>query len=315
LASAIVAESIALLVAFASLEHSSWRKAMEAKLKVMALTAAFVRSAAVSAQYLVVKIGHVAPTSGGLTAVGMDNENGVRMAIDELNAKGIVIGGTKVHFELLALDDATNPNRGVAAAKQLVDEKVSGVVGHLTSCSSIAASKTYSDAGIAQISPSSTNPKFTRNGHKTAFRVVADDTKLGSALGRYAVKNLKATRIAVVDDGSAYGQGVAGEFSKAVMAAGGSVVETQSTDDKTTEFTARLGALKSKSPDLVFFGGAASNLKCNTLPQVRRHDANQNFVPTTLGGRTHDDFEHGTAGLERAGHGPHARVAAVHGQS
>ena len=119
----------------------------------------------------------------------------------------------------------------------------------------IPASKIYSDAGIPQISPSATNPKFTRQGFKTTFRVVADDVHLGGTLGRYAVKELKGKSIAVIDDRTAYGQGVAEEFTKAVKASGGAIAETQFTTDKATDFSAILTAIKAKKPDVVFFGG------------------------------------------------------------
>jgi branched-chain amino acid transport system substrate-binding protein len=204
---------------------------------------------------MVVKIGHVGPTSGGIAHLGKDNEMGARMAIDELNAKGVMIGGKKAKFELLAEDDAGDPKQGTAVAQKLVDSKVNGVVGHLNSGTSIPASKVYSDAGIPQISPSATNPKFTRNGYKTTFRVVADDVHLGGTLGRYAVKELAGKSIVTIDDRTAYGQGVAEEFAKAVKASGGAIADTQFTTDKATDFTAILTAIKSKKPDVVFFGG------------------------------------------------------------
>ena len=203
----------------------------------------------------VVKIGHVGPTSGQIAHLGKDNENGARMAIEELNAKGVTIGGKKVKLELLAEDDAGDPKQGTAAAQKLVDSKVQGVIGHLNSGTSIPASKIYSDAGIPQISPSATNPKFTRQGYKTTFRVVADDVHLGGTLGRYAAKDLKGKSIAVIDDRTAYGQGVADEFEKGVKAAGGSTVGREFTNDKATDFTAILTSLKAKKPDIVFFGG------------------------------------------------------------
>jgi len=203
----------------------------------------------------VVKIGHVGPTSGQIAHLGKDNENGARMAIDELNAKGVTIGGKKVNLELLAEDDGADPKQGTAAAQKLVDAKVSGVIGHLNSGTSIPASKIYSDAGIPQISPSATNPKFTRQGFKTTFRVVADDVHLGGTLGRYAVKNLKGKSIAVIDDRTAYGQGVADEFEKGVASAGGKTVGREFTNDKATDFTAILTNIKAKKPDVVFFGG------------------------------------------------------------
>jgi branched-chain amino acid transport system substrate-binding protein len=228
---------------------------MQVKLNVIVAAAASVLTSTVMAQDMVVKIGHVGPTSGQIAHLGKDNENGARMAIDELNAKGVTIGGKKVKFELLAEDDAADPKQGTAAAQKLVDAKVNGVIGHLNSGTTIPASKIYSDAGIPQISPSATNPKYTRNGYKTAFRVVADDVHLGGTLGKYAVKELKGKSIAVIDDRTAYGQGVADEFEKGVKAAGGKTVGREFTNDKATDFTAILTSLKAKKPDIVFFGG------------------------------------------------------------
>ncbi|MBW8847881.1 MAG: branched-chain amino acid ABC transporter substrate-binding protein [Burkholderiales bacterium] len=228
---------------------------MQVKLNVVVGAVAALLSGAAMSQDMVVKIGHVGPTSGQIAHLGKDNELGARLAIEDLNAKGLSIGGKKVKFELLAEDDAGDPKQGTAAAQKLVDAKVNGVVGHLNSGTSIPASKVYSDAGIPQISPSATNPKFTRNGYKTTFRVVADDVHLGGTLGKYSVKELHGKSIAVIDDRTAYGQGVADEFEKGVKGAGGKVVGREFTNDKATDFTAILTSLKSKKPDVVFFGG------------------------------------------------------------
>jgi branched-chain amino acid transport system substrate-binding protein len=229
---------------------------MAFKLHILAASAAFLAAGTAAAQDMVVKIGHVGPTSGAIAHLGKDNENGARMAIDELNAKGVTIGGKKVKFELLAEDDAADPKQGTSAAQKLVDAKVNGVIGHLNSGTSIPASRIYSEAGIAQISPSATNPKYTRQGYKTTFRMVADDVHLGGTLGRYAVQKMNAKRIAVIDDRTPYGQGVADEFEKGVKAAGGTLVGTrQFTNDKATDFTAILTAIKGQNPDMVFFGG------------------------------------------------------------
>ena len=227
---------------------------MLAPFKLSLVAVLSLTSALVSAQQ-VVRIGHVAPLSGAIAHLGKDNENGARLAIEELNAKGIKIGAQTVKFELVAEDDAADPKQGTAAAQKLVDSKVSGVIGHLNSGTTIPASKIYSDAGIPQISPSSTNPKYTRNGFKTAFRVVADDVHLGGTLGRYAVNTLKAKSIAVIDDRTAYGQGVADEFQKAAQAAGGKIVGHEFTNDKASDFMAILTTLKAKKPDVIFFGG------------------------------------------------------------
>jgi len=203
----------------------------------------------------VVTIAHVGPTSGAIAHLGKDNENGAIMAVEELNAAGVTIGGQKVTIKLMTEDDGADPKQGTTVAQKLADAKVAGVIGHLNSGTSIPASKIYSDAGIPQISPSATNPKYTRQGFKTTFRVVADDTQLGGTLGKYAVKTLHGKAIAVIDDRTAYGQGVAEEFSKAVVAAGGTVVAKEFTTDKATDFNAILTTIKGKKPDVVFFGG------------------------------------------------------------
>ena len=207
------------------------------------------------AEDLIVRIGQVSPLTGNIAHLGKDAENGVRMALDEANARGIVIAGRKIQFLLASEDDAAEPRQATMAAQKLVDLKVQGIIGHLTSGTSIPASKIYSDAGIAQISPSATNPKYTKQGFKTTFRVVANDAQLGSVMGRYAAQDLKIKTVAVIDDRSAYGQGLADEFLKSAKASGISIVSRQFTTEKSTEFGAILTAIKSKNPDAIFFGG------------------------------------------------------------
>jgi branched-chain amino acid transport system substrate-binding protein len=165
-----------------------------------------------------------------------------------------------VKFVLVPEDDASDPKQGTAAAQKLVDAKVNGVVGHLNSSTSIAAAKIYNDAGIPQISPSTTSPVYTSMGFKTAFRVVANDSQLGGNLGRYAVQNLNAKTIAVIDDRTAYGQGVADEFIKGVKGKNPAVkfAQRQYTNDKATDFNAILTSIKAAKPDVVFFGGMDS---------------------------------------------------------
>lgn len=231
---------------------------MQNKIKMIplagAIAVAFAFSSPASAQE-VVTIGQVSPLTGPNAHIGKDNENGATMAIEELNAKGTKIGGKLVKFVLASEDDASDPKQGTAAAQKLVDAKVNGVIGHMNSGTTIPASKIYHDAGIPQISPSATNPKYTQQGFDTAFRVVANDGQLGGTLGRYAINTLKAKNIAVIDDRTAYGQGVAEEFTKSAKKAGGTIVATQFTNDKATDFNAILTSIKSKNPDLVFFGG------------------------------------------------------------
>lgn len=228
---------------------------MQTLFKSLLVVSFAVLQTATWAQQQVVKIGHVAPLTGPIAHLGKDNENAARLAIEEINAKGLIIGGKPIQLELVAEDDASDPKRAVTIARKLVDAKVVGVIGHLNSGNTLLASPIYSDAGIPQISPSSTNPTYTRQGYKTAFRVVADDVQLGVTLGRYAVKYLKAKSIAIVDDRSAYGQGVAQEFEKSVKVVGGNLVGHEYTNDKTTDFTQLIKTLKAKKPDLVFIGG------------------------------------------------------------
>lgn len=225
------------------------------KLSLLAIATGFVLAGCDNKNADIVKIGHVAPLSGPIAHLGKDNENGARLAIEELNAKGVMIGDKKVTLELVSEDDGSDPKQATAAAQKLVDAKVSGVIGHLNSGTTIPASRIYSDAGIAQISPSATNPKYTRQGYKTTFRVVANDVHLGGTLGRYALNELKAKTIAVIDDKTAYGQGVAEEFEKAAQAAGGQILTHEFTNDKANDFMAILTTIKAKNPDVIFFGG------------------------------------------------------------
>ncbi len=211
--------------------------------------------AANSGDVLLVKIGAAAPLTGPQAHIGKDNENGTRMAIDDANARGVVIGGKKVHFELLSEDDQADPKTATIVAQKLVDAKVSGVIGHLNSGASIPASRIYSDNGIAQISPSATAVAYTAQGFKTAFRVMANDGQQGKVLGEFAANNLAAKKIAVIDDRTAYGQGLADEFIKSAQASGALIVAREYTNDKAVNFSAVLTAIKGKKPDLVFFSG------------------------------------------------------------
>ncbi|OON61141.1 branched chain amino acid ABC transporter substrate-binding protein [Massilia sp. KIM] len=206
----------------------------------------------------VVKIGHAAAVTGPVAYFGKDTENGARMAIEALNARGVSIGGKKVKFELLAEDDGGDPKQATTVAQKLVDAKIHGMVGHETSGTTIPASKIYHAAGIPQVSPSSTSPKYTQQGFNTTFRVVANDVQLGQALGRYALAGMQAKRVAVVDDRTAYGQGLVSEFSRSLQQQGGQVVAREFTHDKATDFSAIITRIRSSKPDLVFFGGMSA---------------------------------------------------------
>jgi len=204
---------------------------------------------------VVVKIGHVAPVSGPQAHYGRDNENGARLAVDELNAQGVKIGGNKVRFELVAEDDAADPKQGTAAAQKLCDSKVNGVVGHLNSGTTIPAAKVYDGCGLPMVTPSATNPQLTALGYKNVFRLLANDNALGAGLAKHAKDVLKLKKVAIIDDRTAYGKGVAEVFTKTARQLGMEVVSEQYTNDKAVDFSSILTAIKSKKPDGIFFGG------------------------------------------------------------
>src|SRR3954468_17362806 len=210
-----------------------------------------------------VKIGHVAPLTGGIAHLGKDNENGARLAVEEANAAGVKLDGKDVKFTLVAEDDQADPKVGTTAApklgptlaRKLVDAKVVGVVGHLNSGTSIPASSIYNQAGIPVISGSATNPKLTEQGFKNQFRVVGRDDQQGPAIASYIASERKPKVVAVIDDATAYGEGIANEVEKTLKAAKIQVLAREKGTDKTTDWKAILTKLKGRNPDAVFYGG------------------------------------------------------------
>jgi len=210
---------------------------------------------AASSNEIVVTIGTANPLTGTQAHLGKDNENGMRLAIDEANAKGISIGGKKAKFVMVSEDDQADPRQATIVAQKMVDAKVNGVIGHLNSGTTIPASRIYHDASIVQISPSATNITYTAQGFNTAFRVMANDAQQGKALAEFATKYLNAKKIAIIDDRTAYGQGQADQFEQVAKANGAEIVAREFTSDKATDFMAVLTAIKAKKPELLFFGG------------------------------------------------------------
>jgi branched-chain amino acid transport system substrate-binding protein len=213
------------------------------------------KSAAAPTDAVEVKIGHVAPLTGPIAHLGKDNENGARLALEEINKAGLTIDGKKVVLTLVPEDDAEDPKTATQVAQKLVDAKVVGVVGHLNSGTSIPASRIYSDAGITQVSPSATNPDYTKQGFKTTYRLVATDAQQGPALGNYVANTLKAKTVAIIDDSTQYGKGLADEFEKTVKAAGMKVVTREASNNKATDFKAILTKIKGSKPDVIMYGG------------------------------------------------------------
>src|SRR5882724_12240967 len=203
----------------------------------------------------VVKIGHAAPLTGGIAHLGKDNEYGAKLAIDEANAKGTTIGGEKIVFELLSEDDEAKPDKGPIIAQKFVDAKVAGVVGHLNSGTTIPASAIYNQAGIPVITGSATNPKLTEQGFKVVFRTVGRDDQQGPAIASYLAESKKPKLVAVIDDATAYGEGIANEVEKTLKAANIKVLPREKGTDKTTDWKAVLTKLRGRNPDAVFYGG------------------------------------------------------------
>jgi branched-chain amino acid transport system substrate-binding protein len=213
------------------------------------------KSAAAPSDAVEVKIGHVAPLTGPIAHLGKDNENGARLALEEINKAGLTIDGKKIVLTLVPEDDAEDPKTATQVAQKLVDAKVVGVVGHLNSGTSIPASRIYSDAGITQVSPSATNPDYTKQGFKTTYRLVATDAQQGPALANYVANTLKAKTVAIIDDSTQYGKGLADEFEKTIKAAGVKVVTREASNNKATDFKAILTKIKGSKPDVIMYGG------------------------------------------------------------
>ena len=203
---------------------------------------------------ITVKIGHAGPLTGGIAHLGKDNENGARLAVEQATAKKMKIGGKTVKFELQGEDDQADPKMGPTIAQKFVDAKVGGVVGHLNSGVTIPASAVYNQANLPMITGSATNPKLTEQGFKNIFRVVARDDQQGPAVAQYMAA-MKLKKVAVVDDATAYGEGLANEVEKTLKAAGVQVVAREKTNDKATDFKAILTKMKGRNPDAVFYGG------------------------------------------------------------
>lgn len=202
-----------------------------------------------------IKIGHVGPMTGGIAHLGKDNENGVRMAVDEANAAKIKIDGKDAKFVLVAEDDQADPKVGTTVAQKLVDAKVAGVVGHLNSGTSIPASTIYNQGNLPVISGSATNPKLTEQGFKNQFRVVGRDDQQGPAIASYMAATAKPKVVAIIDDATAYGEGLANEVEKTLTAAKIKVLPREKGTDKTTDWKAVLTKVKGKKPDAIFYGG------------------------------------------------------------
>ena len=226
--------------------------------KTPAPAASAPASAVAAGEAVSVPFAVAGPTSGGIAHIGKDVENGVRMALDEINATKPVIGGKAVTFKIVAEDDAGDPKQATAIAQKLCDSKAVAVVGHLQSGTSIPASRIYHDCGIPQITPSATNPDLTKSGYKNVFRLIANDNQLGAAVAEFAAKKEGVKTVAIVDDRTAFGQGLAAVFKQVAEKNGLQVVAHEFTSDKAVDFMPILTSIKTKKPDAILFGGLDS---------------------------------------------------------
>jgi branched-chain amino acid transport system substrate-binding protein len=203
----------------------------------------------------IVYIGHAGPLTGPIAHLGKDNENGVKLAIQEANDKNISLNGETINFKIVSVDDEGKESKTTLVAQKLVDSEVSGVIGHLNSGTTIPASKIYHDEGIPQISPSATNVNYTNQGFPGAFRVMANDKQQGSALASFAINDINAVKIAVIDDRTAYGKGLADIFEDTAESLGGIISTREFTDVTKSDFTAILTKIKGLNVDLIFYAG------------------------------------------------------------
>ena len=226
------------------------------RMTIIAASLALLPAFAFAQEVQTVKIGFSSPLTGPQASAGQDNQGGLQLAIERLNSQGLVIGGKKIKFEVVAEDDQADPKSGVAAAQKLVDIGVKAIVGPYNSGVTIPASRVYNDAGVVTATVAS-NPKVTQQGFANLFRVAASDSQLGGKMALYAAKELKVKTVSVIDDRTAYGQGLAEEFIKVAQANGIKIVSKDFTNDKASDFAAILTSIKSKKPDAVFLGGYA----------------------------------------------------------
>ncbi|WP_153139199.1 branched-chain amino acid ABC transporter substrate-binding protein [Paraburkholderia agricolaris] len=200
-------------------------------------------------------VGFAGALTGGQAHYGKDSEHGIRLALEEINAKHPMIAGKPVTFALDAQDDQADPKTATTVAQRFIDQHVSAVIGHQNSGTSIAVARIYAAANVAELTPSATNPQFTHLGYRTTFRMLANDNFLGQAVSRYAVEQLHVRRVGVIDDRTAYGQGIADVFADDIGKAGIAVAARDYTTDKAFDFGAPLTLIKGKRPDAIFFGG------------------------------------------------------------
>ena len=199
-----------------------------------------------------IKIGLAGAQSGSDAQIGLSMLNGSKIAIDEWNAKGGVLGKK---IETIVLDDEGKSDKAVNVAQTLVDDGVAAVIGHFNSNCTIPASGVYDAAKVLEISPGSTNPKYTDQGFADAFRICGRDDAQGKVAAAFLHDTLKLSKIAILDDKTSYGQGIADEVNKNFQAAGGQVVMYQGFGKDEHDFRANIDVIKGSGAQALFWGG------------------------------------------------------------
>ena len=199
-----------------------------------------------------ITIAAAGPMTGGQATFGRQMSNGAEQAVADLNAAGGVLG-RKLRLEIG--DDACDPKQARAVAEKLSGMKVPVVIGHFCSSSSIPASEAYAEGNVLQITPASTNPLFTERNLWNTFRVCGRDDQQGAFAAAYIAKNYKGKNVAILNDKTTYGKGLADETKKALNAAGvkEKLYESYNKGDK--DFTALVSKLKLNNIDIVYDGG------------------------------------------------------------
>lgn len=221
------------------------------KILTLTFTFIFLISAGCQKKEDVIRVGVAGPMTGDQAKMGTDFKNGVTLAVEEWNSKGGVLGKKII---TLISDDQHDPKQAVSVANKMVNDGVSGVIGHFNSSCSIPASDVYNRAGIPMITPASTNPQLTDKGYRGVFRVCGRDDQQGKVGADFVLNKLKIKKIAIIHDKTTYGQGLADEFKKFISDKV-SVVYYGGIIQGDKDFKTVLTALKEKKPELIYFGG------------------------------------------------------------
>lgn len=192
------------------------------------------------------------PVIGGSAAVGEQNLNGVKQAIEDINESGGILGEKVV---LVVEDDAGDPKQAVSVANRLVAGGVQFVIGHQNSGASIPASEVYAENGMFQITPASTNPNYTDRGLWNTFRTCGRDDQQGTVAGNYLANEFSGKNVFLVHDKTPYGQGLVDDVKKSINAAGLTEVGMEGITVGEKDFSALVSKIKAANADVVYFGG------------------------------------------------------------